>query len=295
MYTMPILLIGFNRPQATNELIDILRNLRPAKLYCFVDKERVAIPEEEKVNQVKQIVEENIDWDCEKKYYYPEKNLNCRYGPEAAISWFFENEEMGIILEDDIRPDLSFFPYMETLLNYYKKDERVGLVSGRNDRGIYDIGYSYNFSAVGSIWGWGTWRRSWKDFKKYEQLWNSKEIRNLVSDRLQKIGLGLTIVNKMDKVMNNEIITWDYIWAYVNLAMGRMAVFPKINLVENVGFGPDATHTKESRTDRLEAYKIESKIVHTPHMAIDLRYYENSKKNSNRIRERIIARIRKYF
>jgi len=292
MFDIPILIIGFNRPEAIRGLIKILEKIEPQKIYIFVDGARENVyGEDEKVEEVKKIVEKEIHWTTRKMYNFPEENLNCRYGPATAITWFFENEEMGIILEDDVRPDLSFFPYMEVLLVYYKDDQRIGHITGRNDLGIYDIGYSYNFYEIGSVWGWGTWRRAWKDFSLFDELWTNYEVREAVESKLNRSGFKDYLISKLEQVVSGKKQAWDYIWSFTNIAYDRKAIYPKKNLVKNVGFGKDATHTTSITADKVESYCMDEEIIHPPFCCIDYRYYDNLEKRKNSKLAKIIRKI----
>ena len=132
-----------------------------------VDGPRPHVPgEAERVAQT-QDTRRLVDWDCEVQTLFRDQNLGCGRGVSSAISWFFEHEESGIILEDDIRPDDSFFPFVTELLDRYADDPRVWAVSGCNFvPPEHQTGTSsYRFSTVPHIWGWATWRRSWEKYR----------------------------------------------------------------------------------------------------------------------------------
>ena len=166
----PVLFLVFNRPDTTKQVFEAIRQAQPPRLYIASDGHRSDREGEwEKVKTVRDYVVNNIDWDCEVKTLFREKNLGCRIAVSTAISWFFENEEQGIILEDDCFPDQSFFPFCEELLWKYQDDKRIMMITGTNSLGTWKSELqSYHFSIYGSIWGWATWKRAWNlYFKKY--------------------------------------------------------------------------------------------------------------------------------
>ena len=156
-----VLFIVFNRLETTKSVFQAIRKARPQKLYIGGDGARKDKDgEAEKIVAVRKYVMENIDWKCEVKTQFSEKNLGCKYAPASVINWFFKNEEMGIILEYDCLPSQSFFWFCQTLPKKYQDDTRVGDISGTNLLGKYKNGNkSYHFSNFGNNWGWATWRR----------------------------------------------------------------------------------------------------------------------------------------
>src|SRR5450759_4497034 len=121
-FETPVLFLIFNRSDTTQQVFNQIRQIKPKYLFVAADGPRLDRPVEiEKCLETKSIIQQ-IDWDCELKSLFSETNLGCRVGVSSAITWFFENVEQGIILEDDCLPDLSFFPYCENLLNKYKDD-----------------------------------------------------------------------------------------------------------------------------------------------------------------------------
>ncbi|EKE21540.1 MAG: Protein containing nucleotide-diphospho-sugar transferase protein, partial [uncultured bacterium] len=175
MFIKPILFIIFNRPDTTLSVFEAIRQIKPARLYVAADGPRSERSGEDVVCAETRRIAMGVDWPCELKTRFLDKNVGCHTAVPAAVSWFFENEEEGIILEDDCSPDLSFFTFCETLLERYRDDEEVMMISGdnfqpsefktRNDS-------SYYFSGIANIWGWATWRRAWAknygDFKLME-------------------------------------------------------------------------------------------------------------------------------
>lgn len=242
----PILFLVFNRPEKTRNVFDAIRKARPAQLYVSADGHRLNVPgEKEKCDLVRAIVQE-VDWDCELKVLFRDENLGCGKAVSGAISWFFEQVEEGIILEDDCLPDQSFFRYCEVLLNRYKYDERIMHIGGNNFQfGKKRDSGDYYYSILSHIWGWASWRRAWQHYEfdlktariptedSYKIAFNKN---NIFIDYYQSNFL---------QVRNQQIDTWDYQWLYAIIRMNGLAICPEVNLVQNIGFGEGATHTMQ--------------------------------------------------
>lgn len=241
----PILLLIFNRPDQTRRVFAEIRKARPEKLFVAGDGPRAERPEDvEKCKRARDIVKE-IDWKCDIKTLFQEKNLGCKFGATTGITWFFDNVEEGIILEDDCLPDQSFFPFCEQMLARYRNEEKIAMICGYNIGGSSDIKFSYTFSRYGHLWGWASWRRVWEKYDVTMKLWadkkNWKKIKYSMGDRRQwnyrQLLYNETFLGKKD--------TWDYQWESFRLLRKELSVIPSKNLIENLGFGADATHTTQ--------------------------------------------------
>ncbi len=241
----PILFIVFNRPDTTEQVFQAIRNIRPAKLYIAADGPRTNKEgEDEKCNETRKITE-NIDWPCDVFRKYSDKNLGCKMGVSSAISWFFEHEEMGIILEDDCLPHPSFFPFCQELLGKYKDVDEVKMITGDNFFFGKKFGdESYYFSYFQNIWGWATWRRVWNtndlDMVDLDSYLASKDFKELYNKDMQRHWEKL-----FRHVKNKKIDTWDTQWSYTVLKASGLTIIPNVNLISNIGFGENATHTKK--------------------------------------------------
>ena len=250
-HTIPVavLFLVFNRPDTTAQVFDAIRAARPARLYVASDGPRENRPgEAETVELVRSLVTQ-VDWPCEVKTLFREKNLGCKVAVSNAISWFFESEIEGIILEDDCLPGPDFFRYCEELLEKYRHDERVGLICGTN---LYNLNYifkrnqpvdSYYFGRTSSIWGWATWRRVWNEYdvniSDWPELRKSDSYRHNFSSRKWRF-----LCKTFDASNLNKVDTWDYQFGYLLLKSGRLSATPNVNLIKNIGFNSNATHTK---------------------------------------------------
>jgi len=244
LFKTPILIIAFNRPHTTQIVFEAIRKVRPSKLYFACDGPRLDREGEvERVIRVRQSIDK-VDWDCELKTLFQIQNLGCKYAVSNAINWFFQNEERGIILEDDCVPDIDFFYFCDNLLERYKDNSRVMAVTGNNFQCGHKHGDdSYYFSKYMHIWGWASWRRAWEHYDVEMNFWsrwkNSKSWSELFNDTVEQKYWRQVF----DRVTNGLIDTWDYqLIASIWFQNGLVAT-PNVNLVRNIGFGPDATHT----------------------------------------------------
>lgn len=261
-FNTPILFLIFNRPEETFRVFEKISEIKPAKLYIASDGTREYIQNEiEIVEDLRKNLIEKINWKCEIKTLFRNKNLGCKFAVSSAIDWFFENEEQGIILEDDILPDLSFFRYCSQLLELFKDNEQVMQINGYNPVN-FETENSYIFSKYGTIWGWATWRRAWKlydvEMKEWQNVRNNPEYDYFYLNKKEK-----KIRQRIfDKVFNNEIDTWDYQWAFAKLLHKGISIFPVSNLIQNIGFHEKATHTKVKPKILNKAQKLHFPISH---------------------------------
>jgi hypothetical protein len=247
MLTSPLLFLVFNRPEPTQRVFERIREARPKQLFIAADGPRPQHPTDaERCQAVREYLLAHIDWDCELYTLFRDQNLGCGQAVSQAITWFFEHVPQGIILEDDTLPDPSFFYFCQTLLHHYQDDERVMMVSGYNALGLYEATEAdYFFSRIGAIWGWATWRRAWQHYTQDPEEWEEAKRQKLIEqlfikDPNQAAHRQLVL----EKTFNKEIDTWDYYWTFTRLSQSGLSILPKANLVQNIGFGEDATHTK---------------------------------------------------
>ena len=187
-----------------------------------------------------------IDWPCQIATLFQQVNLGCGLGVSTALTWFFSHEERGIILEDDILPELSFFPFCTELLDRYQDDPRVFAISGCNyvpPEAITGPG-AYRFSRVSHIWGWATWRRSWDLHRLDISDWRARLPMRVRWAATGRSLAGLAYWSSTFTLLaRQQVDTWDGQLVLAAMADGGLTATSNINLVENLGFGPTATHT----------------------------------------------------
>ena len=238
----PVLFLVFNRPDVTAKVFEAIRAAQPPRLYVAADGPRPdKTGEAERVAQTRQIATA-VDWPCEVHTLFRDENLGCKMAVSGAITWFFEHEERGIILEDDCLPAPSFFPYCEALLERYKDDTRIWHISGTNPlTTAAPVSNEYHFSRYCRIWGWATWRRAWSMYDVTMADWpaaqQSELLASLLSPRSARHHRTV-----FSRTHSGKIDTWDYQWFFVQLRQG-LSIDPGANLISNLGFGETATHT----------------------------------------------------
>jgi hypothetical protein len=269
----PILFLTFNRPKQTEKVFAQIRNAKPTKLYFAIDGPRAGkIGEEDLCQQVKHIVLDNIDWNCEVKTLIRDKNLGCKQAVSSAITWFFEHEPEGIILEDDCLPDPSFFPYCAELLSKYRDDTRIMMISGdyfQKEKLRSD--YSYYFTRYNQIWGWASWRRVWNlydvEMKILPEILKNNYLFDILQDK--------TAVKKWEKaflkVYEGKNDTWDYQFTLTCFIHGGLCINPNVNLISNIGYDENATHTSPDSFSlaNLPVEPIQFPLKHPPYMIRD--------------------------
>ncbi len=252
----PVLFLIFNRPDKTKQVFEAIRQAQPAQLFVAADGPRKDRQEEQELcKQTREIINA-IDWKCELKTLYRSENLGCKIAVSSAINWFFDNVEEGIILEDDCLPNQSFFHFCDTLLNHYRDDERIMHIGGSNfqDGQIRGDG-SYYFSNIYHIWGWATWKRAWRyynlEMKNWDTFLNKRSINRLFSER----GHRQYFIDVFNAIKTNKLNTWDYQWVLSCWTNDGLSIIPNFNLVSNIGYGDEATHT--SSGNDLSNRKVE--------------------------------------
>jgi hypothetical protein len=250
--TEPILVIAFNRPDHLTVLIGRLREIQPKKIYFAVDGPRKnKAGEAEKVALCRDLAD-SFDWDCQVITNFQESNLGCGLGVSTAITWFFENEERGIILEDDIIPDPSFYPFCTELLRRYELDLAVFAISGCNFVPPDQISVSngYRFSQVPHIWGWASWRDRWAQYQLDITGWRRElPARKLWSRSGNSIPGAVYWAGTFELLARKQVDTWDGQLVYMCMKNGMLTATSNTNLIENIGFNEQATHTTEDRNE----------------------------------------------
>lgn len=242
----PVLFMIFNRPDVTLDVFKKIREAKPSHLYVAADGPRAEKNEEDLCQQTRSVINQ-VDWDCQVKTLFRENNLGCKYAVSSAIDWFFSNEEEGIILEDDCLPSSEFFIFCDVMLDKYRFDHRIRHIGGSNfQNGIRRGQESYYFSKLTHVWGWASWKRSWMDYDvelaKYHSLDSNYYFKNVFDDSyLVDIWEGI-----FNRLVKGEIDTWDYQWSIINFFNNGLSIIPNVNLISNIGFGENATHTTET-------------------------------------------------
>jgi hypothetical protein len=238
MLETPVLLLIFNRPAETRRVFEAIQKAAPRKLYVAADGPRANKENEAALcEETRKVVS---SFTGELHTLYRDNNLGCKNAVAEGITWFFNNVEQGIILEDDCLPDPTFFSFCEELLKKYKDDPRIMHISGNNFQfGRQRGNASYYFSRFPHIWGWASWRKAWAHYTismdDYPQLRQEPEFKKYLDNR----NLLMTYEGKIN--------TWDSQWLCSVYRQKGYAALPNVNLVRNIGFESDNfTHTAEA-------------------------------------------------
>lgn len=243
--TTPVAFIIFNRPDTTVRVFAEIAKAKPPKLLVVGDGARPYRPgEADKVAAARAIIQ-RVDWDCEVLTNFSEVNLGCKRRVSSGINWVFEQVEEAIILEDDCLPDPTFFRFCQEMLERYRHDQRIGMISGDNFQfGKRRNDDSYYFSKYVHIWGWASWRDRWAGsydvtMAKWPRIRDEGWLADIVGNAREA-----TYWQKIfERVHRGGIDTWDYQWVFANWAEGRLNILPAVNLISNIGFDNKATHT----------------------------------------------------
>ena len=248
-FDTPILLITYKRLDTTEKVVARIAKLKPANLYIYSNAPNpLKSDDEEKVITVRKMIEEKIDWPCNIKKFYRTEHVSAGVSISSAITWFFENVEEGIILEDDILASLSFFEFAKELLKLYKDDESVWHIGG-NSYNPYKMRSPYYFSAYPHIWGWATWRRAWKNYKFHlDDIDREIFFENINDLFLTNSEKKFWIDFYKDYFKVQEKTTWDYQWTCRMWYNKGLAILPRENLITNIGFEEGATHTSDTNS-----------------------------------------------
>jgi hypothetical protein len=240
----PIALIIFNRPQHTERVFEVIRQAKPQKLLVIADGPRPDRPGEAEKCAAARAIIDRVDWECEVFKNFSDKNLTCGVRVSTGISWVFDHVEEAIILEDDCVPHSSFFEFCSEMLERYRDDSRIMHISGNNFWSYkYQLEHSYSFSRYTLSWGWATWRRAWKYHDLYIKSWPEVKHNNLLKGVLGDDHAVKNWTNIFQRQKDQNYDTWDYQWTLACWLQNGLSIIPNVNLVSNIGFGADATHT----------------------------------------------------
>lgn len=264
---VPILLLTFNRPEHTIKVLEVIKQYKPSKLYIASDGFRGNVNgEKEKVLELRQDMIKFIDWDCELITRFSDENLGCKMAVYSSINWFFKNVDFGIILEDDIIPNLGFFEFCNDMSTKYSNNDKVFSICGYNSLPSLKLKDSYYFSKYFSSWGWATWSHKWNkidihfdEFKKLDSNQLKAMYPLLFESKLR--------LKKIKDAINGNNNSWASPWNFTHQLYNSYAIIPKVNQIKNIGFSDEfSTHTQENFIDKffmdLNVKKINLPLQH---------------------------------
>lgn len=281
--TTPVAFLIFNRPDTTARVFEAIRQAKPPKLLVVADGPRPDRADDVEKCKAARAIIEGVDWDCEVLTNYSDVNLGCKKRVSSGLDWVFSLVEEGIILEDDCVPDPTFFRFCEELLEYYRHDWRIMVISGNNFQfGKKRTGYSYYFSVYTHCWGWATWRRAWQYYDGEMKHWSQVRDGNWLESILVESQAVKYWTKIFQTTYDNKNDSWAYRWTFSCWIQNGLTILPNVNLVSNIGFGEDATHTSssKSRVANLPVKEINFPLKHPPfllrHVEADNFTYDNN-------------------
>ena len=284
MSNSAVLLIIFNRPNTTKQVFDAIRTSKPEKLYIAADGHRHGVLSDLENCKISRAITELIDWPCEVKRLYQEQNLGCSFGPRTAFDWFFSYESEGIILEDDCVPHPDFFQFASEMLDRYRHNKKIISINGSNLGYRLENSNSYTFSRFMNMWGWATWADRANSIDYSISYWN--KVRNPLLFLYTKLRQNIfdTDINwykywqhKFDLTAGQENISWwDWQWIFHQVINEQLSIVPSVNLVTNIGFNSDATHTQEENNpaSNIQLAQMKFPLLHPKNIKPDLVYEE---------------------
>ena len=291
-----ILFLIFNRPNYTKKVFERIRDVKPKKLYVASDGPREENPDDKELVEISRKIATKIDWDCDVKTLFRDRNLGLKKSVADSITWFFKNEKEGIILEDDCLPDITFFKYCEEMLYKFEKNKTIWMICGFNPRHQLKKTNKVFLSQNPSVWGWATWRDRWSKYNINMPTFNLNDKLELHAD-VPKYVYKYYKKNFND-VYKGKIISWAFQFVFEILINKGLVVKPYTNLIRNIGVygthGADKSHknfnTKQGTFLPQDFYDCKFDITE------DLWFYETRiKKNISSYLWRLKVKIKKIF
>jgi hypothetical protein len=255
---IPVVFLVFNRPELTSRVFARIRDARPTTLFVVADGPRPDHPgDAEKCRRVRELIIRGVDWPCEVIRDFSEINLGtARRVPEGITNAFHMVTE-AVILEDDCLPDPTFFPFCAELLERHRDDPRVGQIAGDSFLEDYlPTSSSYYFTQYAYCWGWATWRRAWRLYDHTMSHWRGEEAATWLKERFPTRSEQRYWEYVLAATAAGKIAAWDYRWTISLWANRCVNVAPAVNLVKNIGFGPEATNTFDGNSPDAFAMKF---------------------------------------
>ena len=300
MFKTPILLITFNRPDHTRKVWEEIKKQRPTQVFVFQDGVREEnTNDKKKCAEVKDIFNETLDWTCELKTFYSEKNLGCGQGPVTAISWFFENVEQGIIMEDDCLAHPHLFGYCEELLNKYKSHKEIMAIGTTTYQDNYPCIDSYLFTRYFTGGAWASWQRAWKGFSFHLEGIDTKQFKRAIKKQFYSSAETNWWVKKLEQIKSDtsKKSYWDYQMQIHLLRNNGLAIRPQKNMISNIGFDSEGTHTLEADVMGNRTVYPCLPLTHPNQINVNkkLDYLFMAKEHKKRLGQRIIVSTYNYM
>ena len=291
----------YNRPQKTKKVFEVIRQAKPPMLLVVADGPRPERPNDAKNCAAARAIIEQVDWNCEILKNYSDVNLGCGQRVKSGLDWVFDTVNRAIVLEDDCLPDPSFFRFCDELLEKYQDDERIMTIIGTNGLGKWKSdSQSYHFSSYcPGPWGWASWSRAWCYYDYDINAWDKPEVKEKIRAFIADDSHYEVMASRFGQVHpKKEVDTWDYQWFFTVLSNSGLTIVPSVNLIANIGFGSDATHTKSrrSKSANRRTYSLQFPLKHPNSVVPDREYNREQRKVGwlRKIEDKIKAQLRPY-
>ncbi len=270
-----VLLTVFNRPDKIKAVMENLRQIKPNRLFVSADGPRPDHPQDIENCRLAREEATKVDWACDIKMRFLDGNMGCDPAVSSAIDWFFQNVEDGIILEDDCIVHPHFFQFCGELLMRYYDDQRIMQISSLSPYPMRQHPYDYHFSRkFRCSGGWATWRRAWNLYTSDMLRYGDEDALEIVkgyypdhSKRLQQYRKLLEFKKGKASVFSH----WDFQWNLTCAAQNGLSIVPENNLMMNIGFDGDSTHTTylNSIFEDLQVQSLRFPLRHPPFVYAD--------------------------
>ena len=267
----PVIFIIFNRPEVTERVFAEIAKARPSTLLVIADGPRPERSHEENLCRLARQVVERITWPCKVFSNYSDHNLGCKSRIASGLDWAFSIVEEGIILEDDCLPAEDFFRYCDLMLDRYRDNNYIGMISGNNFQdGVIRGDGDYYFSRYCHIWGWATWARAWRKYDVEITQWPMLRAQGWLKTFEFSLDERKYWARSFNRVYDGKLDTWDHQWTMACWLENMISVMPNKNLISNIGFGAEATHTMaEGKFSKMEIKKINFPLKHPSTIAVN--------------------------
>ncbi len=249
-----VLILFFNRPKQLAEVFKQVKLARPARLYLYQDGPRG--PQDLPGIEACRRVVDDVDWECDVRRNYQERNYGCDPSEYLAQKWAFSLSDKCIVLEDDDVPVVSFFRFCKELLDKYEHDTRVSMIAGFNNEEVTPgVSSDYFFATTFSIWGWASWRRvvdTWDEHYSFlDDAETMRSLRGLVDARRYR----KDFLYMCRRHRENGKAYYETIFQAAIYLQSGLCIVPTRNMVSNLGAVADSTHFAGSVHTMARGYR----------------------------------------
>lgn len=249
----PIVLLIHRRANALRAVIEALRKVRPNEIYVVADGLPADAPPQlrENIRAARDAID-LIDWPCVIHQIYAEDQLGAQQRILTGLDEVFASTDTAIILEDDCVPSTQFPSFAADLLKKYSGSDRVMSIGGhRVVASNVNQTASYRATRYPSIWGWATWGSAWRSYREarlemheaFKDSWFERTFPSPLTAGFWRRALAAEFAG-------DDI--WDYSWTLAHRWRNVVALEPRVNLVTNIGFDSDATHTRDASYEAFQ-------------------------------------------